>query len=29
METLSYEKRIDLGNLVPTLRQFKVMDKIP
>ena len=29
METMSYENRIALGNLVPTLGQFKVMDKIP
>ena len=29
METLSYEKRIELGNLVPALGQFKVMEKIP
>ena len=26
---MSYENRIALGNLVPTLGQFKVMDKIP
>ena len=29
METMSYENRIALGNLVPTIGQFKVMDKIP
>ena len=29
METLSYEKRIALGDLVPALGQFKVMEKIP
>lgn len=26
---MSYENRIALGNLVPTIGQFKVMDKIP
>ena len=26
---MSFENRIALGNLVPTLGQFKVMDKIP
>ena len=26
---MSYENRIALGNLVPTISQFKVMDKIP
>ena len=29
METMSYENRIALGNLVPTIGQIKVMDKIP